>query len=72
MAGGAVLIDNATGECFELNRTGARIWECIVQGADLDGVVDVIASESSVERSVVAADAANLIDALARRGIVSR
>jgi coenzyme PQQ synthesis protein D (PqqD) len=70
MPDGAVLIDSATGECFELNRTGARVWESLVRGEELDGVVDAIAAESSVQRSVVAADTATLIDALARRGII--
>jgi hypothetical protein len=70
MADGAVLIDRATGECFELNRTGARIWESLVRGDELDRVIDAIATESSVERSVVATDTATLIDTLARRGII--
>jgi hypothetical protein len=70
MADGAVLIDSATGECFELNRTGARIWESLVRGDELDGVLDAIAAESSIERSIVAADTAILIDALARRGLI--
>ena len=70
MADGAVLIDSATGECFELNRTGARIWESLVRGDELEGVVDAIAAECSVQRSIVAADTAILIDTLARRGII--
>jgi hypothetical protein len=70
MADGAVLIDSTTGECFELNRTGARLWESLARGDELDAVVDAIAAESSVQRSIVAADTAILIDALARRGII--
>jgi len=26
MPDGAVLVDSETGECFELNRVGARVW----------------------------------------------
>jgi hypothetical protein len=70
MPQGAVLMDNATGECFELNRIGARIWECLVRGEELDGVVDAIASDHSVQRSIVSADATNLIGELVRRGIL--
>ncbi len=70
MTDGAVLVDSATGECFELNRGGARIWQCLVTGEDLDRVVDGIAADHSVERSVVAADATKLIDELTRRGIL--
>jgi hypothetical protein len=70
MGDGSVLIDRTTGECFELNRTGARIWECLARGEELEGVIDAIASESSIARSVVAADTARLMNALARRGII--
>ena len=67
---GAVLVDSATGECFELNRIGARIWLCLVRGEDLERTVDAIAADHSVERSVVSADAARLVDELIGRGIL--
>ena len=70
MTDGAVLIESTTGECFELNRTGARIWESLGRGEDLDLLIDAIAAESSVPRSVVAGDTAALIDTLARRGLI--
>ena len=70
MPDGAVLMDNATGECFELNRMGARVWQCLARGDEIDDLIDAIASEHSVERSIVSADTLALVDELARRGIL--
>jgi hypothetical protein len=70
MPDGAVLIDSATGECFELNRIGARVWERLQRGEDLVAIVDALASEYALERSRVSTDVANLVENLARHGIV--
>ena len=61
---------SATGDCFELNRIGARIWQCLVRGEDLDRAVDAIAADHAVDRSLVSADTVRLVDELARRGIL--
>jgi hypothetical protein len=70
MPDGAVLIDSATGECFELNRVGARVWERLQRGEDLVAIVDALAAEYALERSRVSTDVTNLVESLARHGIV--
>jgi hypothetical protein len=70
MSEGAVLMDRATGECFELNRIGAMVWERLARGEDIDRTVGQIASDCSAQRSAVSADTAKLVDELTRRGIL--
>jgi hypothetical protein len=70
MAKGAVLMNTANGECFELNVVGAAVWEHLGQGAPLPVLVETIADHYGVDRETVAADVLRLIDDLARQGIV--
>ena len=70
MPTGAVLIDSATGECFELNPIGIRVWECLTRGERLEEIANSLGSEFSVEPSVVSRDIATLIDDLARHRIL--
>jgi hypothetical protein len=70
MPGGAVLMNTETGDCFELNRVGADIWERVSRGDLVDTIVDSLAREYSIGRSVLSADVSTLIDDLARRGIL--
>jgi len=70
MPDGAVLIDSATGECFELNRIGARVWERLSRGEDLASITDSLAAEFVVERALIARDVTSLVEDLARHGIV--
>ena len=70
MSDGAVLIDSATGECFELNRMGARVWERIARGDDVVNIADSLAAEFALERSLVSRDVTGLMEDLTRHGIV--
>ena len=70
MADGAVLVDSATGECFELNRMGARVWERIARGDDVASIADSLAAEFALERALVSRDVTSLLEDLARHGIV--
>jgi len=70
MPDGAVLIDSATGECFELNRIGARVWERLSRGEDLASITDSLAAAFVVERALIARDVTSLVEDLARHGIV--
>jgi hypothetical protein len=71
VAGGAVLLDTMTGDCFELNRVGAEIWRRLVEGQPLDDVAAAIASEYGVARGIVEADLLRTVDDLVRRGLAS-
>jgi len=70
MPGGAVLIDSATGNCFELNLIGARVWERLRQGETPDDIAEALAEQCSVERSMISRDIAALIDDLTRHKIL--
>jgi hypothetical protein len=70
MEAGAVLMDAATGECFELNRVGADVWEQIASGGEVTKVVAVLASRYGVAEERVSADVAKLIEELLARGLV--
>ena len=41
--GGAVLMDAATGECFELNRAGAEIWAMLTAGKTSEEIATALA-----------------------------
>ena len=70
MKDGAVLMDTATGDCFELNGAGRDIWHKISAGADVDDVVDDLLRAYEVDRATLAADVRKLVEELARRGIL--
>ena len=70
METGAVLMDAATGECFELNRVGAEVWDQIARGGDLAAVVATLAGRYGMAADQVAADVAKLIDQLLAQGLV--
>jgi hypothetical protein len=70
MPEGAVLIDSRTGECFELNRVGARVWDGLERGVDLAGLVDELAAEYAIDRARISTDVATLVDALTRHGVL--
>jgi len=70
MEAGAVLMDAATGECFELNRVGAEVWEQIAGGGDMTKVVAVLANRYGVAEDRISADVATLIDEMLARGLV--
>jgi hypothetical protein len=70
MPEGAVLVDSATGECFELNRVGARVWDSLARGEDPSLIVESLAAEYAVESSQISSGVAALMQDLARLGIL--
>jgi hypothetical protein len=70
MPDGAVLIDSTTGDCFELNRVGARVWDSLERGEDPVAIVNSLAAEYSVEGAVISSGIATLMQDLARHGIL--
>jgi hypothetical protein len=67
---GAILVDSSTGDCFELNRVGAQVWERLQRGEDVQGIIDALALEYSLHGSTISADIASLMEDLARHGIL--
>jgi hypothetical protein len=68
--GGAVLVDMASGQCFELNRIGLEIWHAIGRRQTLREIYDVLADRYPRAGERLMADLANLADALLAAGLV--
>jgi hypothetical protein len=71
MSGGAVLMNTMSGDFFELNAVGARVWDAIGRGTPLPALVDDLSRAYTVQRETVAGDLLSLVDELARRGLVT-
>jgi hypothetical protein len=70
MAEGAVLMNATSGDCFELNAVGARVWDEIGRGVKLRELVQNLARDYGEDPATVGADVLRVIDDLARQGIV--
>lgn len=69
----AVLVDLTTNQIFELNRTGHRIWELLVEGLDRQAIGDRLQQEFSVERDQLDREIEELLKTLrAERLIVEQ
>jgi len=67
---GAVLMDQATGDCFELNHVGAEIWKLLSEGATADAIAAKLSASYDVSQAVAATDVEALVKRLAQHGLV--
>lgn len=58
----AVLVHLPTNRVFELNHTGARVWDLIGEGMPLDRIVQTLVEEFDMDVPGVTADVTDLID----------
>jgi Coenzyme PQQ synthesis protein D (PqqD) len=68
----AVLVNIATNRIFELNETGAKVWELLGEGVDTDGIVRRLVDEFDVEERRAADEVKNLIVQLQTEGLLVR
>jgi hypothetical protein len=68
---GTVLMDMATGECFELNGTGSKIWLLLTKGESLSRTVGALAAAHGLAVATVESDVRSLVTELTRRGLVT-
>ncbi len=66
-----VLLNLDTNRFFELNRTGARFWELLAGGAELDVIEDALAAEFAVSRGELAAEVAALVERMRAERLVT-
>ncbi len=59
-----VLLNLDTNRFFELSRTGARFWELLGTGAELNAIEDTLAAEFDVGRCELSAEVAALVEAM--------
>ena len=71
MGDGAVLVHLPSNKIFELNPTGAYVWELIESGiGTLDEIATQVTDTYDVERSEAIREVATLIDQLVREGLL--
>lgn len=70
--GEIVLLDLESERYFGLNRTGARIWQLVGEGAAPDAIVDRLQREFEADRAAIARDVEALLDQLLRAGLLVR
>lgn len=71
MPGGAVLVHLPSNRIFELNETGARVWELLSEGVEGDALIERLGSEFAVDRVRLRADVDAVLDRLGREGLLS-
>jgi hypothetical protein len=59
-----VLLNLDTNRFFELNRTGARFWQLLGGGGELDVIEAAMAAEFDVARAELSAEIAALVQAM--------
>ena len=66
----AVLVDLATNQVFELNRTGYRIWELLERALDRVAIADALQQEFDVERTQLETEVDELLAELRRQDLI--
>ena len=69
---GLVLLHIPSGRVFLCNRTGARVWQGLSHGLNLDAIADQISCEYGVARELVEQHAASFVTDLEQHGFVTR
>lgn len=65
-----VLVKIATNEIFALNPTGARIWELLGEGADIDHTVQRLVEEYDAPKETVRLEVEVFVTELQRQGFL--
>jgi len=66
----AVLVRLSTNQIYELNETGARLWELLEEGASIDAAVTTLAREFEAAREEIAGDVDALLRDLSEQGLI--
>ena len=68
--GELVILDSDAGRYYALDDVGLRVWELLVEHADLDRVVAVMLSEFDVDEATLRSDVDALVKQLEAAGLV--
>jgi hypothetical protein len=71
LEGRLVLVHMATNQVFELNRTGARIWELLVQGIGGEQLVQSLAHEFDVDREQLRSEVSDILSDLVAENLIT-
>jgi hypothetical protein len=67
---GALLMDIASGDCFELNAVGAEVWQALERGDSVARVVHGMTEKYKISSERAAADVSDLLTNLLAHGIL--
>jgi hypothetical protein len=70
LEGGGVLVDLSTNQIFELNDTGARVWELLNESPSPREAAEQLAREFDVDVDVAMRQLRDLIDTLVGEGLL--
>jgi hypothetical protein len=65
----AVVVHLGSNRIYELNDTGARIWELASEGATVEGLIDRLQHEFDVDRAQLASEVTSIVDDFVREGL---
>ena len=71
LPGGTVLVHLGTNRIFELNETGAKVWELLSEGLDKGQILQRLVEEFAVDPALAAADLSTLLGQLEREGLLT-
>ena len=66
-----MLVSLATNQVFELNSTGARIWEMLDEGACEDEIVERLSAEFDAPPEQLEKDLGDLLRELRAQGLIT-
>jgi hypothetical protein len=69
---GGVLVDLRTDRLFELNDTGATVWEGLAAGLRFDDIVATLTTAFDVTPAIAEREARALIESLTAAGLLDR
>ena len=68
--GHLIVVDLKSGECFELNTTGAEIWRGLQRGDSIDSITRALTRTNNLEMSAAQAHVDGLMTALVNKALV--
>jgi hypothetical protein len=68
---GAILMDMASGDCFELNRLGAEVWARLGKGESPTELAASVAAGYGVPAATVESDVQALLRLLTQNGLLT-
>jgi hypothetical protein len=71
-AAGAVLMDVASGDCFELNQIGTEIWSRLARQERVPAIVTALAARYEVASAALEKDVGGLVSQLLQHGLLTR
>lgn len=68
---GGVLVNLDSGDCWELNRTAAQVWQALQESGSARIAVEKLAARYQVARETLERDAVALLEGLQAQGLIT-